>query len=925
MISVIKKTILFLPLVLSYIGLSQTGTIEGVVLDKEMNESPLPFANVIVKGSSSGTTTDFDGKFALANLSPGTYTLVFSFVGYETRSLENIVVEGGKFTQLSVSLGPGNNVLDEVIVQVVTSREREEALLLDRKNAVSIKESIGAAELTKLGVSDAADATTKISGINKTENSGDVFVRGLGDRYLYTTLNGLPIPSDDVENKNINLDLFSTRIIKNVSVSKTASASTSADQASGNINVTSKDLGNNDVFGVSVSTGTNTNVANAGGFKVSPNQEDVSFGFYSSDLSTKNAITQQTWNPAVEKMPVNRSAAISFGKKINDKLKFLATAGQQTSFDYRNGSFRRFRSNFIDDSIPDAITWRKTISTSALLDVDYRLDDRSSFSANALLINKISDEVFEGGRDGTATIFEETEPSEGLFQFIRDQNLKKTTLMVGQVHGRHHFSPRVKVNWSAGYNLLYADEPNRIRNEVNFNKNIVELGRTGNTQQRKTYQIIEDDEYNALLNAEFGIIDEENKSLKLQLGGNFRNKSRYFRSQYLGVNTPRGVNINPASIDEISAIFTPQNFNSNRLRLYVELPDVYLAELAVYAGYVSMAYETESLAIEGGLRYDASQIQVAYNAAQAPGGRVGGRTKEYNRFFPSFNVKYAPNEKNSVRLAGSITQTLPEFKEIAPFQYVSPTGLITFGNPDIVASKNLNLDLKWEYFYSDSELISVTSFYKRISDPINASVTRGSTGYFSYFNTAEKATVYGVELESRVNLITIDDRPKLRLNLNATRIWHSQDLKDVVDKTGAVKETFKYKNLTETGLQGASDLILNTALNYSNLKENPLEATLAFNYASEKIVILGGPEDQATKDIDYNDAIVENGIPMLNLTVKKVLSDKLDINLTARNILNPNIKLTQLVKDPNTAIETNETVLSYTRGRQLSITFNYNF
>ena len=925
MISVIKKTILFLPLIVSFIGLSQTGTIEGVVLDKEMNESPLPFANVIVKGSSTGTTTDFDGKFALANLSPGTYTLVFSFVGYETRSLENVIVEGGKFTQLSVSLGPGNNVLDEVVVQVVTSREREEALLLDRKNAVSIKESIGAAELTKLGVSDAADATTKISGINKTENSGDVFVRGLGDRYLYTTLNGLPIPSDDVENKNIKLDLFSTRIIKNVSVSKTASASTSADQASGNINVTSKDLGNNDVFGFSVSTGTNTNVANAGGFKVSPNLENVSFGFYSSDLNTKNAITQQTWSPTVEKMPVNRSAAISFGKKINDKLKFLASAGQQTSFDYRNGSFRRFRSNFIDDSIPDAITWRKTISTSALLDVDYRLDDRSSFSANALLINKISDEVFEGGRDGTATIFEETEPSEGLFQFIRDQNLKKTTLMVGQVHGRHLFLPRVKVNWSAGYNLLYADEPNRIRNEVNFNENIVELGRTGNTQQRKSYQIIEDDEYNALLNAEFGIIDEENKSLKLQLGGNFRNKSRYFRSQYLGVNTPRGVNINPASIDEISAIFTPQNFNSKRLRLYVELPDLYLAELAVYAGYISMAYETEFLAIEGGLRYDASQIQVAYNAAQAPGGRVGGRTKEYNRFFPSFNVKYAPNDKNSVRLAGSITQTLPEFKEIAPFQYVSPTGLITFGNPDIVASKNLNLDLKWEYFYSDSELVSVTSFYKRISDPINASVTRGSTGYFSYFNTAEKATVYGVELESRVNLITVDDRPKLRLNLNATRIWHSQDLKDVVDETGAVKETFKYKDLTETGLQGASDLILNTALNYSNLKENPLEATLAFNYASEKIVILGGPEDQATKDIDYNDAIVENGIPMLNLTVKKVLSDNLDVNLTARNILNPNIQLTQLVKDPNTAIETNETVLSYTRGRQISISFNYNF
>ena len=102
------------------------------MLDKEMNDDPLPFANVLVKGTATGTVTDFDGKFSLNNLEPGTYSFVFSFVGYETITLENIVVEADKFTQLSVSLGPGSNALDEVIVQVVTSREREEALLLDR-------------------------------------------------------------------------------------------------------------------------------------------------------------------------------------------------------------------------------------------------------------------------------------------------------------------------------------------------------------------------------------------------------------------------------------------------------------------------------------------------------------------------------------------------------------------------------------------------------------------------------------------------------------------------------------------------------------------------------------------------------------------------------------------------------------------------
>lgn len=920
---------LILLIAISFSGLSQNGTVEGVVLDKEMNDDPLPFANVIVKGTATGTVTDFDGKFSLNNLEPGTYSFVFSFVGYETLTLENILVEANKFTQLSVSLGPGANALDEVIVQVVTSREREEALLLDRKKAVSIKESIGASELSKLGVSDAAAATTKISGIAKTEDTGDVFVRGLGDRYLYTTLNGLPIPSDDVDKKNINLNLFSTRLIKNVSVSKTTSAAFSADQASGNINIESRDLGNEDVFGVSFSAGANENVVSSeqfNNFVVSPNQDDVSLGFYSSDLSTKDAITQQTWNTSKEETPIDRSASISFGKKISEKVKLLATIGQSTSFDYRNGAFRRFRSNFIDDSIPDAITYRKTISTSALVDLNYRINDKNSVSVNALFINRIADEVFEGGREGTATIFEESDPEEGLFQFIRDQNIKETSVLVGQGHGIHTLSEKFKMNWSAGYNVLNANEPNRIRNEVNFNENIIELGRTGNTQQRKSYQLIEDSEANALVNSTFTLIEKEDgENLVLNFGGNFRHKNRDFSSQYFGVDTPRGVFINPDSIDEISAIFTQENIDNNRLRLFEEIPDTYDAELLSYAGYLTTTYSLGKFVLQGGLRYDSSQIDIAYDAAQAPGGREGSRTKNYDRFFPSFNIKYTANEKHSFRIAGSITQTLPEFKEIAPFQYVSPTGLITFGNADIEASKNLNLDLKWEHFFSRSELVSLTTFYKKIEDPINASVTRGSTGYFSFFNTAEKATVYGIELESRVNLISVDDRPKLRLNFNATRMWHKQDLKDVYGEDGSITETFKYKDLTETGLQGASDVIVNASINYTTLKENPFEATAAFNYASEKIVILGGPEDQATKDVDYNDAIVENGIPYLNLIFKKTLNDRLQVSLNAKNLINPDIKLTQLVNNPVTGTEINETVLSYKRGRQISININYNF
>ena len=199
----------------------QTGSVVGKITDKEMNDEPLPFANVLIKGTTTGTTSDFDGLYEIAELEPGTYTLEFSFLGYETVEIPNVTVESGKVTNVDVPMSAGGGLsLDEVVVTTVARKDSEVALLLDQKNAVTVVESIGAKELGDLGISDAKTATTKISGVSESEASGDIFVRGLGDRYLSTTLNGLPIPSDNVDKKNINLGLFPTRVIQNVSISK---------------------------------------------------------------------------------------------------------------------------------------------------------------------------------------------------------------------------------------------------------------------------------------------------------------------------------------------------------------------------------------------------------------------------------------------------------------------------------------------------------------------------------------------------------------------------------------------------------------------------------------------------------------------------------------------------------------------------------
>ena len=192
----------------------ETGAIYGILTDTEMNDDPLPFANVLIKGTTKGTTSDFDGLYELDNIEPGTYTLVFSFLGYKTVEL-SVEVEAGKDVEVNVPMSATEGVsLDEVIIVTSSANDSEVALLLEQKKAAVMQEAISAEALQLKGIDDAAAAVSQISGISKQQGSDDVYVRGLGDRYQTTTMNGLSLPSNNVNKKNIDLNLFTSASFK---------------------------------------------------------------------------------------------------------------------------------------------------------------------------------------------------------------------------------------------------------------------------------------------------------------------------------------------------------------------------------------------------------------------------------------------------------------------------------------------------------------------------------------------------------------------------------------------------------------------------------------------------------------------------------------------------------------------------------------
>ena len=923
-----------------------TGSIVGKLVDTEFNDEPLAFANIIITGTVKGTTSDMDGLYELSDLEPDTYNLTITYLGYRTVDLTNVEVMAGKVTTINVPMSASEGVsLTEVVVTTVARKDSEVALLLDQKRAVEIKESIGAVQLGKIGVSDVAGAATKISGVSSSEASGDIYVRGLGDRYLSTTLNGLPIPSDDVEKKNIDLGLFTTRVIQNVSVSKTYSVRSSADQASGTINISSRELAGNSELSIGLQGGINTNVAQSGvfnNFKVSPNTSNSTLGFYKGkDTPLLNRITQQGWNTVRQENPLDYTYSLVAGKKIGDKFSAFLSASQSRTFEYGQGVFREYRSNFVQDTLTDATNYNTNITTSALLDLTYNLNEKNKLKSSTFFINKLSDEVFEGGRNGEGSVFEETNRSEGLFQFVRDQNTKQTRLFVTQLLGTHQLSDKNTLMWAGGYNLVNADEPNRIRNEVNFdpNGNLVQLGRNGGFQQRKSNQKIEDKEYNGYIKDILRIIEDGKNSLKIEFGADYRNKKRDFGSEFVGVEETSLNAINPSSIDNLGSIFQQANFDNgplkiNRLGLNgnKERKDVYTGELESKAAFADLSLGLDKFSVNLGLRFQSDDISVNYDVGNLLP-RVGAANKAYDNMYPSLNLKYSLNDKNAFRLAASRTITLPEFKEISPFGYVSPTGQVTAGNMDLEASLNYNYDLKWEFFPTNGQLVSLAAFYKEINDPINKVQRRGSAGVFSYFNSGNKAEIFGLEAETKLDLVKpgpVDENGiasgyGLNLLLNASRTWHKQDLKEIRDENGNLLSTFRYKGLTETGLQGASDWILNASLNYTTAGENPLDISLTANYASDKIFSLGTAEDQSRNDVMYNDAIIEKGFVVLDGVISKDIDKHWNLKLLGRNLLNPGIKRTQLVKPSTTNIETEQTVRSYSLGTQLALGLSYTF
>ncbi|WP_411028985.1 TonB-dependent receptor domain-containing protein [Spongiimicrobium sp. 3-5] len=939
-----KQLFTFLILLVTFLSNAQdTGSIVGKLTDKELNNDPLAFANVVIKGTTKGTTSDFDGLYEIDNVEPGTYILVISFLGYETLEIPNVIVEADKVTQVNTGLGATSVGLDEVVVTTSARKDSEIALLLEQKRAVEIKESISAEALTRKGIDDAAAAVAQISGISKQQGSSNVYVRGLGDRYQNTTMNGLSLPSNNVNKKNIDLDLFSSSIIENISVSKAYTPSFYGDFAAGNVNIDSKEYSGDGYFEVSLGSGLNSN-ASGEDFVRSEGPSD--FGFYNRYDNDPFAIVlshgvdpQDSWSP------INFSGAVEGGYSFNfgdeSRLSFFATGSFSNGYELREGPATDF-TNVLKVNFPNVREFAYNTTTTALGNITYKIDNNNKVKYSTLFINSSSDKVGYFGTEGRGTNRDAILNTDEGF-YIMNVQFNQDMIFVNQLTGRHTFDEKWTLDWGAGFNKVFSDEPDRKRITLENYQFALDGDNTTNPvfytnipfDNQRFFQSIEDDELNSFID----LGNQISEKVKLNFGYNGRRKERRFNSIRYGYDIQDRDNTPVTDVNNFNSIFNVDNINipsgtglydllvlnpiSNEIgnRNRPGLPEnTYKGNLNVHSAYVTAELSLgEKWLLIPGIRVESFDQKVVYDVININPDDPRFREVYENIFLPSLNVRYALNDDTNLRFSFSKTASFPEFKEVAPFVYEDVTQRIG-GNPDLLGgldgsgatySDIFNFDLKYEWFLDRGEIISLAAFAKTIKDPVNRVVAADATGTQRYFRTGEQADIFGVELEVRKNLLKDeDDNGVVSVGLNAAYTNTDQDLKDI--PAGEENSFGTSFDRSSDELEGASSLIVNTDLNYSPTFGNfKPKATLVFSYFSDRIFALGAGS---------LGNIVEKAVPTLDFIWKNSFGEHFEANLSAKNLLDPDISLVR----ENTGIG-DVTIREYNLGVNVGLTLKYKF
>ncbi len=766
---------------------AQSGNISGVVSDAT-DGSPLLGANIIISGTSIGTTTDRDGKYRLIRIPEGRTLVLFMYLGYETDSVWVNVVNG-RTSSVDVKLSPKVIVGQEV---VVTGQLQGQAAAINQQiTSNTIINVVSKDRIQELPDQNAAESVGRLPGISVERDAGEgtkVIVRGLSAKFNSVTINGQRIPSTDPQNRSVDLSMISSDMLAGIEVFKALTPDQDGDAVGGKVNFEIK----------KASSGLNTSIRMQGTY----NNHEKDYGNYRGSFTLSN-------------------------RYLDNKLGLVATGSLQRA--NRGSDLLDASYLFAREALPGEKHARITVENLNLGD---RRETRDRYGANIVL-----DYDLGNGELMFSSMYARTDRDEVrnrkryrvdnayVEYWLRSREIG-IDLFTNSLSGKHNFS-FMKLDWQASYSYSKYDMPfmhdSQFREVGAFlgtlvtdkGPQIIPQGAKNNLDQTRFYQdflnkeMTKDRDFTGQFDATIPYTLTNDLSGNIKVGGKYRDKSRSldkeewmtlaFKIDQIGKLNPTRFNVTGEGYIKINNFYDPDydigefldgkylygpakalsrekidNFMNTYWSDYTrnfgrDLED-YSASEAITAGYAMAEINIgPRLMILPGFRFERTTTSYKSVFGQAKVDERGIVTLEgstdtvgtvsYNEFLPMVHVRYKFTDWFDTRIAITKSLARPDYFNLVPWERISYfDGTVERGQPYLKHTKVWNYDIFFS-FYGNYGLFTLGAYYKSLKDIEYIRVSRitdpGPTVGYTLTqpeNSEYETEVYGIEFEVQTNL-----------------------------------------------------------------------------------------------------------------------------------------------------------------------------
>jgi hypothetical protein len=878
------------------------GYLNGQVIDKASGR-PLPGTNITVVGTTLRTQTDLDGRYRLP-VPVGVYVVRAFRLGNVAQEQVGIRITAGVSTSVSFALGAAVVQLQaQTVTAAPTKANSDDALLAMQRSSSRVSDGISAEAIRRAPGANASDAIVRVTGVSIVDGRFAV-VRGLAERYSNTLLNGVDLPSPEPLKKIVPLDLFPSSLLESIVVSKTATPDKPGDFAGGSVEVTTKEFPNDRVMEFNLSTGGGSQATfrssipyisprgidwlgfDQGGRRAMPGIE-VGPGLASPASEQFAEQLRNQWTPRPKAIIPDIGGGFNLGGRFGGENAPFGYAVAGTYNRQTDATPNRLVQLLFDSGtgIP-AAGFTSTEATTAV-----NLGLIANLAARIGSSNKVSwKNLYTRNAEERLSRAAQYETDAGdVERLIYQARYITRNLLQTQLTG-DHLIPVVsgsRLEWKATVAFAARDEPEN-RSLIYFKfpaQTRFEL--SPSNPSPLWFRFLDDQVRSAQLDWSVPITRGLREGALFKTGGLYRQRARKFDASFFRI----WANADPVYLPLLGLppeqVFTGEIIGSRgsavELRREGEGTVPYESDDNVAAIYGMLDVPlTSRIRFIGGLRREDWRLNLFQGTRTDSIGPPIRRRTANNLLSGNLNISLT--DRQNLRLAAYQTVARPDPREVAPDYYVAVTGdCANRGNPALVSSRIMNADVRWERYPNPGEVVSVSGFYKRFTDPIAELLTYqgGTLCTNEYFNLAS-ARLLGAEFEFRRPLSFLPGIfGKMALGLNITLV---NSTSQYPIQTGDTTFTRTLK------LQGQSDYLGNANLLYNDPQAG-LDASVLLNYFSDRISRYGFISVSSGTLFEVPN-VVEQGRASLDAKIRKRVG-RTTISLSGRNLTDAEVVFLQ--------------------------------